>query len=190
MTEWANQIDWHILSSAIGFYSQRGYRYVDTPWIVPDKIARATWDGEGLACQVGTLVGSAEQGFLTMDVQPGAKLVSCSPCFRNEPVLDNLHRQYFMKVELYAEGSHVEEMVNQASRFMSQWVTVEPVMTPEGYDLMAGDIELGSYGERWLGDRHWTYGTGVALPRLTIAAAREVQTALERAEGSQPANHS
>lgn len=186
--EWANQIDWHILSSAISFYSQRGYRYVDTPWIVPDEIARQTWDGEGLACQVGTLVGSAEQGFLTMDIEPGAKLVSCSPCFRSEPVLDNLHRQYFMKVELYAEGSHVETLLAHAEQFMDMWVNVERVKTPEGYDLMFEDIELGSYGERSIGDRHWTYGTGVALPRLTIAARRAVQTVEERAEEMQQAN--
>lgn len=161
-------IDWALLGKAIEFYRSRGYRYVETPWIVPAEVAQMTFQGEGFTCQAGSLVGSAEQGFLALPPQSG-KLVSCSPCFRPEPVVDETHRLWFMKVELYWEGEHVEEVVDDALMFMSRYVPVRVEYTDDGCDIMSGDLELGSYGERRIGDRHWTYGTGLALPRLSIA---------------------
>lgn len=162
-------MDWMLLAHAIEFYKSLGYRYVDVPWIVPDATARMTFDGEGLACQAGTLIGSAEQGFLAIDIAPGDRLVSCSPCFRNEPVIDELHHLWFMKVELYIEGSHLDEVVDHALQFFKQHLDAYQVLCSHGWDIEAEGIELGSYGVRYVNDRIWTYGTGLALPRLTIA---------------------
>lgn len=161
--------DWLMLTEALQYYQQRGYRYVDVPWIVPDEIARMTFDGEGLACQAGTLIGSAEQGFLALDVAKGDKLMSASPCFRNEPVVDELHRLWFMKVELYLEGSRVQEVLADALKYAQMYLDAEVVSTAEGFDIMASGIEIGSYGERSVSNRRWTYGTGIALPRFTMA---------------------
>lgn len=162
-------IDWALIPEAISYYQDLGYRYTEVPWIVPDQIARQTFDGDGLMCQAGTLVGSAEQGFLAMPLALDAKLVSCSPCFRNEPVVDELHQTWFMKVELYWGGSHVFECLMDAQKFHEEFFECEALKTSEGYDLIASDIEIGSYGQRTVAGRTWTYGTGLALPRFSIA---------------------
>jgi hypothetical protein len=39
--------------------------------------------------------------------------------------------------------------------------------TPDGYDIMYDDIELGSYGIRKCEFLEWIYGTGCAEPRLS-----------------------
>lgn len=49
---------------------------------------------------------------------------------------------------------------------------IEVVDTDEGFDLQLGGIEIGSYGKR----HHdsfgpWAYGTGLALPRFSVAKA-------------------
>lgn len=161
-------MNWMLLADATEFYTRHGYQYIEVPWIVDDTIARQTFDGEGLMCQLGTLIGSAEQGFLALDM-PEGKYVSCSPCFRNEPVIDRLHQAAFMKVELYMNGSHTDEILHDALDFSNMYLDATAQRTAEGWDIMAGDIEIGSYGERRVGDRHWTYGTGLALPRFSLA---------------------
>jgi hypothetical protein len=161
-------IDWSLIADAIFYYEALGYEYCEVPWLVPDNIARMTYDAESLQCQAGTLIGSAEQGFLALPSREG-KMVSCSPCFRKEPVIDRLHQSWFMKVELYQEGSHVEELVRDAFNFFQKWVDCTLYETPEGIDIVASGIEIGSYGEHHEGNRHWTYGTGLALPRFSIA---------------------
>ncbi len=39
-----------------------------------------------------------------------------------------------------------------------------------GYDLTIDGHEVGSYGERVVGNHRWVYGTGIADPRFTYAA--------------------
>lgn len=166
-------IDWQLLSRAISFYEGLGYTYVEVPWAVSRDIAQKTFPGDPVHCDFGALVGSAEQGFLTLPDRPGAKLVSCSPCFRNEPVLNHLYQRWFMKVELYREGSHLDAVVAAAFAFHDE-IARDPILidTPEGRDIMVNGIEVGSYGVRTVGDRTWTYGTGLALPRFTVAFQR------------------
>lgn len=168
-------IDWQLLSNALNYYGSLGYRYVEVPWIVPDQISRMTFDAEGLNCQLGTLIGSAEQGFLAMPEVMDEWLVACSPCFRNEPVIDDLHHHWFMKVELYRSGNHLEEMLQHAFSFFEKRLDCHIITTNEGYDIMVDDIEIGSYGYRTTSARDWTYGTGLALPRFSIAKDRSEQ---------------
>lgn len=164
-------IEWGLLGSAIRFYeTKRGYNYVEVPWMVAPEIARQTFPGEPLWCGDEALIGSAEQGFLALEIEPGAKLVACSPCFRNEPTVDELHRRWFMKVELYREGHHLDAVLDDALAFFD---VDEPEIlgTADGVDLLINGVEIGSYGERTVGGRQWTYGTGLALPRYHVAIA-------------------
>ena len=156
-----------------------GYTYVETPWVVPREVSEITYQGDALSCQLGDLVGSAEQGFLALPEIKDAKLVSCGPCFRNEPVIDAAHQSWFMKIELYQSGDHFDEIIFDANSVMREAFIrlmtpynargLTQVATPEGADLMLNGIEVGSYGVRTVGNRTWTYGTGLALPRFMVA---------------------
>jgi hypothetical protein len=96
-----------------------------------------------------------------------------------------------MKVELYQSGDHLEELITDAEYLMHNHVRRDVRLkttlfdfeaehdfaskllvreaTPEGIDLVLNGIEVGSYGVRTVGNRTWTYGTGLALPRFTVA---------------------
>jgi hypothetical protein len=198
-------IDYKMLGDILNNYRDVGYTYVETPWVVPREVSEMTYRGDVLSCQLGDLVGSAEQGFLALPEIKDTKLVSCGPCFRNEPVIDALHQSWFMKVELYQSGDHLEEMVHDAEQQIwklvwtylnridsrrvkeamaggPKWPAPDRIdprdmvahvfkrkVTPDGIDLMLNGIEIGSYGVRTVGKRTWTYGTGLALPRFTVA---------------------
>lgn len=122
-------ISWGLLSAAIEYYSSRGYRYVEAPWVVPDEIHNLTCPNEWvIRSDVGALVGSAEQSFLAMDrsgnLAPG-RWQACTPCFRTEVVADDLHQPYFMKVELYDNHSpsveKVRPMLDHAFSFFNAY---------------------------------------------------------------------
>jgi elongation factor P--beta-lysine ligase len=189
-------VNWHVLSRAMGFYQDRGYRVVDVPWLVPSTTCYATLPGFASKNAViqtksghGSLVGSAEQSFLQLqlDDHPSVRspglYVACSPCFRNEPVLDDLHHKHFMKVELYAtlrdHEAACERLIADAYDFFCGYIFkkyITRVETNDGFDLEIGGIEIGSYGVRhYQNDTHdltWVCGTGVAEPRFTTALSR------------------
>lgn len=138
------------------------------------------YDGENC------LIGSAEQGFLQLCLPPD-RYVGCTPCFRLEDRHDMFTQDMFMKVELFdnRDDATVEEVITDAERFfdthtcasvavaLNKPKPVRRVQTEEGIDLSLGGIEIGSYGVR----RHdesfgrWVYGTGLALPRFSVAKA-------------------
>ena len=186
------EVSWGRLARAVAFYRERGYTYVEVPWTTEKKYAWMTCDLLGHVERVApgkphdVLVGSSEVSFLQMRDKgqlPPGKYVGISPCFRNE-IVDDLHQEYFMKVELYrddAVGSiQLENMIDDAFQFFlregrdqglktyeCKWVP-----TQEGYDIMIGGVEVGSYGIRYLPrGRAWIYATGVAEPRFSRALA-------------------
>jgi hypothetical protein len=202
--EYAHLID------AIRTYERFGYRYVDAPWAVSKQamdITRPTWAGaETLRFVAGGVelcpVASAEQSFLQMQMDANkatrGPYVAFTPCFRNEPVVDDLHQPYFMKVELIywldPEGSFTEHevvmhrMIDHARRFFESYIDTDIVPNtelaqsdPVGVGGAAFDVvslrsgtEIGSYGIR----QHplvgrWVYGTGCAEPRLTYVMKRD-----------------
>ncbi|UIS25232.1 putative RNA polymerase alpha subunit C-terminal domain protein [Erythrobacter phage vB_EliS-L02] len=126
------------------------------------------------------LVGSAEQGFLSMNLPPDA-YVGVTPCFRWERHNDLLTRDYFMKVELFvtseeADLGHVMSDACEVMRIIGDdrdgaCPTIDVVETEEGFDAMLGGVEVGSYGERATSSQAWIYGTGLALPRFSVAKA-------------------
>lgn len=181
-------IDWSRLARAVAFYTSRGYRYVEVPWLAPDDAVAITAPNRlwrmPAQCMGGTLIGSAEQGFLALSLDQTmgiGKFVSCSPCFRLAEDLDELHRTEFMKVELFRNDSTEEadlfDLMADARAFfhteIPSWLrsNLRTVTTLEGYDFDLGDIEIGSYGIRHDPANHlqWVYGTGVAEPRFSSA---------------------
>jgi hypothetical protein len=173
------RIDWKLLAEAVSHYERIGYRYVEVPYAVPEDIIRLTLPEE-FACSTvepyGSLVGSAEQSLLHLDL-PSGVYVACSPCFRPEPVLNELYQHHFMKVELFQTGEewlNPMKMLMDAQDFMSRYAKLEVVRTDVGKDLMVEGIEVGSYGLREAGGRRWGCGTGLALPRFDVARNRQM----------------
>jgi hypothetical protein len=174
-------VDWSILAASLKFYEAIGYRRIEAPWFQPhDVIAETCPEPSGILTVpgFGGLVGSAEQSLMAADFEGNlgsGKFVSLTPCFRNEPVIDRLHMNCFMKVELYdnerCDADSVSAMLETARRFMEVATGHRPSLLPtaEGFDLMIGSVEVGSYGIRTRRGKTWVYGTGVAEPRLTTA---------------------
>jgi hypothetical protein len=172
-------IDYGVLASAFHFYSAFQYRRVEVPWLVSTEACFATLDYANAASAMYVanrdeyLVGSAEQGFLDIDLASG-RYMAASPCFRAGEI-DKLHQEYFMKLELHrtddVSDHALVDLIGHARRFHEIHFHhgVDVVATDQGWDIEYQGIELGSYGRRQHGDRTWLYGTGVALPRLTIA---------------------
>lgn len=197
------KIDYKLLGFAVEHFEEFGYNNVEVPWLVEDQHILATLPGGasyldvvergsgqgpingGVSC----LVGSAEQGFLALNL-PKARYMGVTPCFRKESKTDLFTRDYFMKLELheasdemsYAEGC-ADRMLHEVREYVEEHLeghfdesqykgklTVEK--TEIGFDLMLCGIEIGSFGARVLPDYGpWAYGTGLALPRFSVAAA-------------------
>jgi len=182
-------VNWNILAKAMEHYGRSGYEVVEMPWFVPVETQMLTCPREDWIVKVeghGGLVGSSEQSFIAADLKGElgkGKFVACTPCFRNEPYYDNLHRVGFMKVELYRNDivtdDAVREMMEDAASFMCMMagMVIGTEDTPQGQDLTIGGIEVGSYGKRSIPGLSWVYGTGVAEPRFSTAVriAREAR---------------
>ena len=192
------------------YYEACGFKYIDVPWAVSREaimMTRPPWvTGEPFSYEAGGKliypVASAEQSFLQMqmDAMEGRRLMydsycTITPCFRNEPVLDDLHQPYFIKLELISWDKTTPEdlgkMIAGARLFFENehgghkaddlWVDVVPNTDPDPIGIVAKDIvtkytqiELGSYGIR----SHpkvgrWLYGTGLAEPRYSYALEAE-----------------
>jgi hypothetical protein len=140
---------------------------------------------------LNNLVGSAEQGFIQLmldgKIQPGS-YCSAGPCFRDEPVVDELHRHCFFKLELIKiyDAKEVPQLLDawkmaymvRDTHVDLYWLSkksqerLRVVKTEQGYDLELAGIEVGSYGLRDHAGHRWLYGTGLALPRAQIARSR------------------
>jgi hypothetical protein len=166
------------IGEAVKYYRNLGYEYVDVPWIVDRSIVEMTTKVTPIWLSVPgrgykDLIGSGEQGFLAIwdKLSEGKRYVTCTPCFRNEPVYDESRQLGFMKVELFAKSTDDwRQFCNDASGFVrKQGVDHRLVQTILGYDIEVNGIEVGSYGGRRVGDKVWSYGTGLAEPRFTYA---------------------
>lgn len=175
-------VNWSLLSGALKWYESRGFRQVSLPWHTRKEVNMITCPEPSMCFDLpgfGGLVGSAEQSFMERHfdgmLEPG-RWVSLTPCFRNEPVFDETHLPYFMKVELYSNeleetGDRALEFAILAKKFMDSVGvnTAQIVDTNIGYDLEINGIEVGSYSTRSHKDFVWTCGTGLAEPRFSFA---------------------
>jgi len=193
------------LLSAIDYYEKCGFKYIDVPWAVGAEaigITRPPWASVEGGCEMvaggGHLfpVASAEQSFIqlqldalngSLDNRIAGSYQTLTPCFRNEPTLDDLHQPYFMKLELISwyrtTREDMDKMIAHARTLFEAelWVDCIHNADPDPIGIVAYDlvtthsgVELGSYGIReteYLG--RWLYGTGLAEPRYTYALEQE-----------------
>lgn len=175
------RIDYQKIADAVTYYTLAGFTEIEVPWIIGHKAYSATRpsDREEFYTLGGYLNASGEQSFIEL-IQEGVKLtkhVCVTPCFRKEPVLDEIHFLYFMKVELIdtdVSQENLQDMIVVAKQFFEKYIEVSVIQTDlrgEAFDIVDAKhgIELGSYGIRRHEEYSWIYGTGVALPRLDIA---------------------
>lgn len=178
------RIDYSKVVTAAKYYASCGFKEVEVPWIINYDAYRTT--KPGLARDFYTVDGylnaSGEQSFIMM-LQSGVKLgrnFCITPCFRNEEVFDEIHYQYFFKVELIdmnVSEDNLRAMITVAKKFFEQYVPVNIVQTDDegrAFDIVDKQhgIELGSYGIRNVDGFSWIYGTGVALPRLDVVIGK------------------
>jgi hypothetical protein len=188
-------INYSHIARAIEYYTALGYEQIEVPWVVPMEVAEITHKNAlGSRWTLGAnhskiLVGSGEQSFLDMilrgELAPG-RYVCATPCFRDEYVIDELHRPYFFKVELINTLEDITResalwMASEARNFFkTRALRTSLYMTEieDCWDIYASDIEIGSYGYREHTLRagkviKWVYGTGCAEPRMSIALNRQ-----------------
>ena len=105
---------------------------------------------------------------------PIGKYCGITPCFRDE-IVDDLHSNYFMKVELIdtlePNINGLNKMIKCAKLFFEEFIETRTIeLADELYDIESlSGIELGSYGTRTYKNIEWVFGTGLAEPRLTKA---------------------
>lgn len=173
---------WQRLTNAAEFYEASGFTYKNVPWVVAPEISAITKPVDIEDFYLGksplVLVGSAEQSFLQIyDSLDNGLYYAITPCFRNEYVYDELHKMYFMKLELFTkDANRLLELLDSAKAFFERhlpWYSHYPVekvtLGVDDYDLMYRGIELGSYNIKRHGQMEWACGTGLAEPRFTQA---------------------
>ena len=103
---------------------------------------------------------------------PPGRYQAITPCFRDEPVLDEIHKYWFMKVELIDTlNCDAEALLRDALSFFSRYLPCAIENFEDGsQDIVSqpDSIELGSYGVRTRQSvGSWAYGTGLAEPRMS-----------------------
>jgi seryl-tRNA synthetase len=177
-------INYARITHALDYYSAHGFVYKETPWVVSRKASEVTKppDAENFSTLGGYLVASGEQGFIEQLLQgePLSRHVTVTPCFRNEPTIDDIHYHYFLKVELIdlnADKENLLRMLDTAQKFFENYRHVSVLQTDtlgETFDIIDTEtsIELGSYGIRRIdGVPPFIYGTGLAEPRFSVVCS-------------------
>ena len=169
-------IDYSIIDASIKHYENYGFSRIESPWTVTPNVSKIT-SPKNVSLNIiesknKCLVGSAEQSFLYLMIKGFINkglYQSVTPCFREES-FDTIHTKYFMKNELIyiGEENKLKFIIDTALLFFRQYLPDAVVIKTEiGFDIVSGDYELGSYGNRQHEYLKWTYGTGVAEPRLS-----------------------
>lgn len=176
-----NEQSWKRLATACEFYSQFGkFRYRNVQWAVPPEIVDITKPKELAHFYINdaSLVGSAEQSFLSeYEKLTDEKYYALTPCFRDEVDYEGFHHPYFMKLELFSKDDSNLIFFKDAALAFFHMITpfqiknklTEVRFDEDNYDIMLGNIELGSYSRRYHNDMVWVCGTGLAEPRFTEA---------------------
>lgn len=173
---------------AINYYTELGYKLVDVPQCVSFEVSQHT-KPEGVPelfhRGMDVYVASAEQSFIQMQRDgnlPNGKYMAVTPCYRQEGCLDDTHYSMFLKLELIVVGEKQSyNVMYDALGFLKPLTPHETyfMVTDEGedtYDIMCDDVELGSYGVRYMLDgAPYTYGTGLAEPRMSAVVITTTQ---------------
>ena len=187
--------DLALLNGALDYWvNLHLYEEIELPWVIPERFTTATRpaDRVELTLPHGNLIASGEQSFLMLmserALPTASGYIGWSPCFRAEPVLDELHQLTFTKAELFIPVPSYqvgldelpELLTRQRSLFQRLSVTLgerSPHLTLERLsedqiDWLLNGIEIGSYGVRAFEDFWYLYGTALALPRFRQALRR------------------
>ena len=181
-------IDYNILADSVDFYSNRGYKYIELPWIIEKDYIEFTYkeSNKFILQDNRSLLGSAEQSFIKLykENRLRGSFQSITPCFRNDNI-DEIHQESFMKNEIfvndYISSDRLLELINECLEFYKKHTNIESIIEAvktkdefslESYDININGIEVGSYGIRTVEDISWIYGTGLALPRFTHTQQR------------------
>lgn len=165
-------IPFELLNKFKTLYEEKGFLYVDVPYVVDSNVDRFTRPeyNECITHETGKkyYAGSGEQGFLQL-IKDGANLQgnlqTITICSR-EDYPDDLHYKTFMKLELFSTTMGYEEMANMVLSLYPKGCNF--IRYKNSIDIESeNNIELGSYGERTFMGVKYTYGTGLALPRFS-----------------------
>lgn len=175
-----NAESWKRLTRAAAYYEGKGFKYKDVPWLITPEtsaITRPAWS-EDFYVNEKVLVGSAEQSFLELyDSLDNGLYYAITPCFRNEPEVNDYHRTAFMKLELFSKNLSRLEYLRHCAQifFYEEFPYSEPgtikiiELGDNDWDLNYLDYELGSYNTKEHEGKAWACGTGLAEPRFSQA---------------------
>jgi hypothetical protein len=183
-------IDYQKIADAQKFYASHGFIPITVPWIVEYEAYNATRppDRREFYCLDGYLNASGEQSFIELMINGNKMKKYCciTPCFRDEPILDDYHHRYFLKLELIdgnVTKENLKRMIKLAKEFLDIYTTtptqiIQTDTNGSAFDILDGitGIELGSYGIRKYKKFSWIYGTGLALPRLDTVITNSSKT--------------
>lgn len=187
-------INYELIAKAIEYYTCDDWKYIDLPWNVESKYIEVTLPPEANKVKLvyprgNTLymVGSAEQSFLAYadktKLRESKKLMSVTPCFRDEEHTTKYSFPYFLKLELFWSypccrldiKETTLEVAKQVQDFMLHDAGLDTSIIETGKDTFDlncntkdGPVELGSYGYREYFGFGWIYGTGIAEPRTSL----------------------
>jgi hypothetical protein len=179
---------WQNFAVAGTQYVACGFKDLPQPWTASVEAIYATLPPKAQPSGLTSngehiLLGSAEQAFIDRmldgSMKPG-RWQATTPCFREELVIDGLHKPYFMKLELIDympsdPDAALQRIIADAALVLGHHLAWCPALgvekTEQGYDLMLRGHEIGSYGIREYQGHHWVYGTGLAEPRFTTIAS-------------------
>jgi hypothetical protein len=190
-------ISYKFLDESLSFYEDKGYRRIETPWLVSPQVSAITRPDHAAdyrvkttdAAKVKSFVASGEQSFLYLinkgHMPTSGMYQTITPCMRHED-FDETHTKYFIKNELIAYGewanqSRLEMMVDQASSFFEKILIFYRISTEHlrlryyesgQIDIELDGVEIGSYGIRECSFTRWVYGTGLAEPRFSREVKR------------------
>lgn len=174
----------NLIYKALESYKSLGYKLVDVPMLVEEQYSLLTKPKgkvDLFHSNGKVYVASAEQSFIQMFQQGKlrhGKYAAITPCYRDEGILDDIHFNIFLKIELIdVGGCGVAPMINDAQVFLYNNTNhfAKAVKTNDSemsYDLEINNIEVGSYGVRYMPDgTPYVYGTGLAEPRTSYACS-------------------
>lgn len=176
-------IDTALLLNAMQYYKDEGFNPTSSPLLVTDQAVNFTLPKNAKAKKHLDLnyVGSAEQSFYQLlidDPKLSGDFMLISPCQRYDTPSET-HLNIFLKLELISTIKTREELLQTALDFYSENLdlnlNIKPdiVETSEGFDININGVEVGSFGSRFILNRWISYGTGLALPRISYALSRE-----------------
>lgn len=177
-----------LLHKAIGYWEDRGFLFINLPWVVDSSFVKKTRPEHKPAVNTtqGEFVGSGEQSFIALHAQsklPEARgYVGWTPCIREEPVFDSTHHLYFLKAEIYVplrqDADASKELANVVLLQMqlfnelskhSKAIIEQTKITSSQTDIELNGVEIGSYGLGENAGTTYIYGTVLALPRFRQA---------------------